>query len=427
MAKLVVFGKSVFTPRSGILTNVMLEIHDGVISKITRFGTKPDIEADIVLPGFIDPHVHCRDGSQSQKETIQTAGLAAAHGGVTQIHDMPNTDPPILGKSDVEARLERAGKSGIRVKYMMYAGLTSRRGQIREAVEAVNKYQQVAGLKLYAGESVGGLGVTEPGEQEKVYESLARLKYTGMLMVHCEKTSAFLQEPWRVNYPESWCDIRPPAAELSSVKDQIRFATKAGFRGRLHVCHVTMPESLSLLRDAPKSLRVSCGVTPHHLMFSREVMGRARGLFYKVNPPLRSRESVDKLATHLTSGTIRFIETDHAPHKISEKLGQPFASGMPELDTYSNFISLLYNRLHIHLEDLVKLTSGNAQRLFGLPGHDIEIGNVANLSLLDMKPETVNKENLLTRCGWSPYEGMTFPGRCKGTIVNGKIVYRELE
>jgi len=424
MSKLVIFGKTVVMAPGKVHANVFIQIHRGRIYRLTHFGHDPDITADVVLPGFIDPHVHCRDRRQSGKETIKTASEAAVHGGVTQMHDMPNTDPPIMSEDGVLKRLETAEKSGIRVKYMVYAGLTSSRSQIREVAKAVEKYPQVAGLKLYAGESVGGLAVPEPKKQLDVYRALASLKYKGVLMVHCEKESEFLQKIWSVRNPATWCEIRPPKAETESVLDQIRFAVKAGFRGHLHICHITLPESILLLKKAPKTLRISCGVTPHHLLMNSDLMKKkSRGLYYKVNPPLRSREAVFGLVRQLLVGNVDWIETDHAPHTVNEKLNAPFASGMPELDTYSNFIAALNMHFQIPWDDIVSLTSLNAVKSFGLKRRGIESGDEANLTLLDMKSEIIKRGNMRTKCGWSPYEDMTFPGRCKATVVDGKVAY----
>ena len=426
MSKLVIFGKNVVASATKVVANVFIEIHRGKICRLTHFGKDPDIVADVVLPGFIDPHVHCRDWKESRKETLKTAAQAALHGGVTQIHDMPNTDPPILTEDDIKKRLETFEKSRIPVRYMLYAGLTAQRSQIREVVRAEKKYMDVAGLKLYAGESVGELGVTDPEKQLGIYKDLADLKYTGVLMVHCEKESELLKKTWSVNNPETWCDIRPPNAEIESVRDQLNFAIKTGFRGHLHFCHITLPESLEMIKIAPKTLRVSAGVTPHHLLLGYESMKKkSRGLYYKVNPPLRMREKAAGLAAHLLAGRVECIETDHAPHLVREKLNAPYASGMPELDTFSNFVSLLNTQLRIPFGDIAKLTSLNAANIFGLGLRGIEHRNEADLTLIDMRPEVIKRGNMKTKCGWSPYEGMTFPGRCKAVVISGNIAYLE--
>ncbi len=423
MSKLVLHGKTVVCGPGKIHTNAYVEIHDGKIYRLTNFSEKADITADVIMPGFIDPHVHCRDWNQSGEETIKTAGEAAMHGGVTRMHDMPNTSPPILHHTDVEKRIETYRKSRTPVEYGIYCGVTCRQAQIREAVEAVSRYDEVVGLKMYAGESTGNLQLTDPKDQALVYKTLARLGYKGILMVHCEKMSKCKNKVWSVNRPETWCDIRSPSAETESVRDQIDFAVKSGFKGKLHICHSSLPETVSLANGA-RNVKVSCGATPHHLLLSYESMqNRSRGLYYKVNPPLRKREKVQALVKELYDGNIDWIETDHAPHRLSEKLNAPFFSGLPGLDNYANFIAALNIHFRMPFDNLVNITSFNAVKAFKLPGREIKAGNEANLTLLDMRPETVERKDLKTKCGWSPYEGMNFPGRCKATIINGKVAY----
>jgi dihydroorotase len=428
MTKLRVFGKAVLVPPATMRANVFIEIDKGKVQRLTQFGKDPDITADVVMPGFIDPHVHCRDWRQSHKETISSACEAAAHGGVTQIHDMPNTDPPVLCSDDVERRLETARESPVPVKYMLYAGLTGDKRQVKDAVESVRKFRQVAGLKLYAGESFGSLGVTDIEKQREIYRMLARLRYAGVLMVHCERSSRIMEDRWSVNNPETWCDTRAPEAEVEAIRDQIAFASKAGFRGHIHICHVTLPESVKVIRNAPRSLKVSCGATPHNLMLTRESMkAKSRGLYLKVNPPLRSGKDVIGLTGHLVKGDVDWIETDHAPHTINEKLNHPFCSGMPELDTFSNFAAGLNRDFGLSWSEIAMLTSMKAEKVFRLKRRGTRPGNEATLTLLDLRPETIERKNLKTKCGWSPYEGMTFPGRCKATIVSGEIAYLDKE
>jgi len=282
----------------------------------------------------------------------------------------------------------------------------------------------VMGLKMYAGESVGTIGITDINDQLFVYKALAKLSYSGILMVHAEKMSLFSDVEWSVNHPESWCGIRVPKAETEGVKEQTELASKAGFRGRLHICHASLPETVQMLRKLPKTRNVSCGATPHHLMLNYDnMLDKTKGLYCKVNPPLRKREKMEGLMRLLAAGKIDWIETDHAPHTLNDKLNAPFLSGMPELDTYGNFVSKLIREFRFPFSDILRITSANAAGTFGLGKREIREGAPATMSLLDMKPETISRKSLRTNCGWSAYEGMEFPGRCRATIVNGKIAY----
>ena len=426
MSRIVLFGKAVVSAPGKVNTNAFVEVHDGKVYKLTNFSGKPDISADVIMPGFIDPHVHCRDWNQREKETIRTACAAAAHGGVTRIHDMPNTDPPVLTQDDVVRRIEDAAKSSCPVEYGLYVGVTDGPGQIRQAAEAVSKYPQVMGLKMYAGESTGGMALSDPDDQLMVYKVLASAGYKGVLMVHCEKESLFKGESWSVNNPETWCALRPPESETESVREQIELAVKAGFKGHLHVCHATVPETAKIIAGSPSTLSVSCGLSPHHALLSSESMrNKSRGLYYKVNPPLRSAEDAMGMVKALISKRIDWIETDHAPHRLAEKLNHPYLSGVPGLDNYANFATLLNAEHGIPFADMVGITSFNAAAAFELGDRSIKAGNPANLTLIDMAPEKFDRRSVKSKCGWSPYEGMTFPGRCKATLVNGQVAYLE--
>ena len=421
MNRITVFAKTLAAAGGKELSHVFIEIDQGRIRRISHSGSRPDISADVALPGFIDPHAHCRDWGQSHKETFRTAGEAALNGGITQLHDMPNTDPPVLWREDAERRIADAAKAGIKPSYRIYMGVSADARQLEEAAGFSKACPEVAGLKLYAGESFGDLGVTEPGQQSEVYKTLAGLRYRGVLMVHCEKASLFANDRWTAERPETWSEARPPQAETEAVRDQLRFALNAGFQGRLQICHATLPEAVSLISNAPGTLKAGCGATPHHLILDSEMMaGRAGGLLLKINPPLRGPDDAAGLRSLLTSGRISWLETDHAPHLLHEKLNPPYCSGVPELDTFAGFVCHLNRELGIPWDRIASLTSLNAARAFGLGSRAIEPGNEANMTLLELSPQAVERGRLKTACGWSPYEGMAFPGRCCGTVIAGE-------
>ncbi len=296
---------------------------------------------------YIDPHVHCRDWDQSYKATIKSVTETARRNGVVAIVDMPNTQPPITSRELVERRLETARKEGCIEGYYLYVGATSDPAQIREAVEIVNTNRHVLGMKLYAGKSVGNLEVSGEEGQRAVYRTLAQLGYTGVVMLHCEKESMFKMELWDPRKPFTWSLARPAEAEIESVRDQIKFAKEFGVKAHLHVCHISMPESVRLVDEARSQIRISCGVTPHHLTLSTNDMRSEAGIVYKVNPPLRDFGSMAKMRELLKRGKIDFVETDHAPHSDEEKLFGPekpasaYMSGIPSLESYSTFIETL--------------------------------------------------------------------------------------
>lgn len=294
---------------------------------------------------MIDPHVHCRDWGQSYKETIEHALVVAEKIGLSGIFDMPNTSPPINSRKLIEQRLTDAGKIKSSVFYGIYAGLTSDKNQIREVVKSWRElFPKVVGLKMFAGHSVGNLGIVKEGEQKLVYQTLAEEGYAGVLVVHCEKESLLKPSLWNPSNPKSHSFARPPESEIESVRDQINFAQFYKFKGVLHIAHVSVPESIDLIEKVrqQKGIRISCGLTPHHCLLNYDLIPESKkGLSYKVNPPLRRQDFSKRMLAFLKQGKIDWIETDHAPHTLKDKLEEPFTSGFPGLPFYPHFLNFL--------------------------------------------------------------------------------------
>ena len=330
---------------------------------------------------MIDPHVHCRDGNESYKETIKHALSVAYRAGISAIFDMPNTDPPITTRERVVERLDTAKAANSPVFYGLHVGITADPNQIKDAVQCYGKFFRrmfisrdgraaVVGLKMYAGKSVGDLAVVKEEEQQRVYKTLAKEGYNGVLVVHCEKESLLKPKLWKSSDPESHSYARPPRAEVESVKDQISFATEYRFPGQLHIAHVSVPDSVELVKGAKKAgkIKISCGVTPHHLILNTEAQSRLdprKGLLYKVNPPLRPKSYGTKLMEYLKNGDIDWIETDHAPHKFSEKVGERFMSGLPGLHFIPHFLRYL-KKTGFSERQLFDLTFENANHAYKL-------------------------------------------------------------
>jgi dihydroorotase len=325
---------------------------------------------------MIDPHVHCRDWDQSHKETIRHALAIAEKTGLSGIFDMPNTSPVIVTRELIERRLADADKVKSSVFYGLYAGLTSAPDQIREVVRAWGEFfPRVVGLKMFAGHSVGNLGIVRGEEQRRVYRTLVEEGYDGVLVVHCEKESLLRPDLWDPKNPKSHSHARPNESEVESVRDQIRFASESGFEGTLHIAHVSVPASVEWVDYALEvsDLRVTCGLTPHHCLLNyEEIPEGEEGLLYKVNPPLRNANSQRRMLELLKEGRINWIETDHAPHTLGEKLTSPFMSGFPGLAFYVHFVNLLRDK-GFGENRIRALTHENICNTFGidLPERDI--------------------------------------------------------
>ena len=301
---------------------------------------------------MIDPHVHLRDWGQSDKETVRHGLSVAYRAGLDALFEMPNTEPPLTGRKTIDRRLALAdqvlGDLDGPMFHGLYAGVTADKDQLAEVVEAWRDlFPRVVGLKMYAGHSTGRMGLVTEAEQSRVYRALSELGYTGVLAVHAEKESLLLTksngEPdWDPDSPETHADARPPAAEVASVEDQLTFAAEARFQGTLHIVHISTLRSLASVEQARRdgTIAVRCGLTPHHGLLTREMMRGPEGLLAKMNPPLRQAYDQQGLLAGLLDGRIDWIETDHAPHTVADKI-QRYASGIPVLPFYPRFVQRL--------------------------------------------------------------------------------------
>jgi len=316
----------------------------------------------------IDTHVHCRDWNQSYKATIKQVTELARKNGIMAFIDMPNTEPPIFSIKEVDSRIGRADSEGCLNGYYLNVGLTKDVKQIREAA-IVTINPRVVGLKYFtSGKKTDALAITNERDQYKVYETLTRCNYTGNITPHCEKESLFNLGRFNPKEPWTWNDERPPVSEEEAVKDQIRFAMETGFKGHIHIPHVSYSRTIDAIEKAAKEISISGEVTPHHLLYSTDDMRGETGLDKKTNPPIRSIEDVNllwhKLKEISSKNQVLFtIGTDHAPHTLKEKRSYPYASGHQSLLIYQQLLDELRNHGFSEAE-IDNLTYWNAKKIF---------------------------------------------------------------
>ena len=321
----------------------------------------------------IDPHVHLRDGEfQSHKETLRHGFKTAWKAGLSAVFEMPNTIPALTSELVINKRIKAGEKALNELQLPLFHGIlpgtTANEKQIMEVVDLWKRlFPKIPGLKMFAGQSTGNMGITEYEDQQQVYRVLAEQNFRGVLMVHCEKESLLRPDLFNPGNPETHLLARPPEAEIESVRDQIALAEKEGFRGTLHICHISVPESLYILEEKRKtvSFSITCGITPHHTLLSVEEMKKPAGIMLKVNPPLRPEAMQKEMFAALINGRIDWIETDHAPHTVEEKM-ENYASGIPGLQFYNRFIEILYKNGLSH-KTVNNLTFGNIVRTFSIP------------------------------------------------------------
>jgi len=314
---------------------------------------------------IIDAHVHCRDQNQRDKETIFHALRVAGEVGLAAIFDMPNTDPPVISKKNVLERLALAERVSTKAFYGTHMGLTADKAQIKEAVETYKEYfPRVVGLKLYAGPSVGSLAVSKEEDQLSIYKTLTELGYEGVLVVHCEKESLLREDLWNPLKPITHTLARPPEAEIESVKDQIRFYHYSKFPGHLHITHISDPRTVEIVYNEKHNANISSAITPHHALLDKSIMERENGAFWKMNPPLNTKEAADTLLKYLKEGKIDIVSSDHAPHTYKEKT-EKYLSGIPVLPFWPWFVNILKEK-GFSEKRIREITFSNVAKIYGL-------------------------------------------------------------
>ncbi len=367
-----------------------------------------------LLPGAIDPHVHCRDLGHAYKEDWKTVSMAAAAGGVTSIFDMPNTNPATIDESSLLAKREVAASKSI-VNFGFHLGAT-----VDNSLWVKGK--KPLGVKIYMGATTGDLLVEDEAALESHFSNDA-----SVVIIHAEDNTRMKENSDRLRYrsdPIVHTEIRDNCCAHICVDRAMKMQEKFGTK--LLIAHASTKKEVETVRAAKNAGRtVYMEVTPHHLFFSKRDMLK-QGNFLRMNPPLRSSEDVEELWRGLVDGTIDMIATDHAPHTIEEKSSSYWdaPSGVPGLDTMMPLMLNLVNEGKISMKRLVELTSKRAAEIFGLNKGEIAVGKDADLILVDLGFEhELRNDSVYSKCRWTPFDRFKVKGKVVTTIVNGNIVY----
>tara|TARA_Y100000310_G_scaffold324914_1_gene387524 strand:- start:33396 stop:34454 length:1059 start_codon:yes stop_codon:yes gene_type:complete len=317
---------------------------------------------------MFDPHWHARDfQSQRHKETIAHSLEVAYACGLDAIAAMPNTNPPLTTHALVKEYLSIADQAKSPVEFFVHGGLTSDPEQIKGIVEAWQTEKNLIGLKAYWGRSTGDLSIVELHEQYKTIQTLAREGYDGVLVSHCEKESLMNDKAYDKLNPRTWSThARPEEAEVESFKDILRIARDVKFQGTIHVAHVSTTRVVDLIHSYSRinpDIKLSCGITPHHLLMNYRMLDGPHGRWYKCNPPLRSPETVSGMQERLLENKITNIESDHAPHTEEDKSQEIPASGLGNA-TFWGWQKYHLRELGCSPKQVEDLTSNNAKTLY---------------------------------------------------------------
>jgi dihydroorotase len=409
-------------------------IEDNIIKEIeTSISVKSadmiviDAEGNYVLPGMIDDQVHFREPGLTHKANIETDSKAALAGGITSFIEMPNTNPQTTTVEKLEEKFAIAAESSHANYSFMFGGTND---NLDEILKVDSK--TVAGLKLFLGSSTGNMLVDDPKVIEKIFSS------TNMVIsVHCEDEATIRAN--LTKYKKKYGDDIPmekhpiirseEACYLSSSK-AIELAKKTG--ARLHVFHLSTGKETNLFSNKIplKDKKITAEVCVHHLWFSDKDYAK-KGSHIKWNPAVKTASDRDQLWKALLDDRIDVIATDHAPHTLEEKnnVYTSAPSGGPLVQ--HAYVALLeaHHQGKISIEKIVEKACHNPAILFDVEKRGyIKEGYYADLVIADLNsPWTVNKDNILYKCGWSPFEGSTFKSRITHTFVNGQLVYNNFK
>ena len=418
---LLIRGGNVATPNG--IAPADIGVIGGRIAAIGSLSSAP--AADVfeakglhVLPGVMDTQVHFREPGNEHKEDLATGSLAAILGGVTAVFEMPNTAPPTTTRAAIEDKLSRA-KGRMHCDHAFYVGATPANiGALAE----LERMPGVCGVKAFLGSSTGTLLLN------KEEDILAMLKAgRRRVAVHSEDEDRMiarkhLAERGRPDTHPIWRDAE--SARMSTER-VLRLAKQAG--RRLHVLHITTGDEIPLLAGAKDFCTAE--TTPQHLTLSAPECYERLGTYAQMNPPIRDESHRQALWAAVTDGIIDVIGSDHAPHTREEKnrVYPDTPSGMPGVQTLATILLDHVNKGRLTLQRFIDLTASGPQRIFGIAGKGrIACGYDADFTIVDMgMSRKIENKWIASRCGWTPFDGMTTKGWPVATILRGTAVMRD--
>lgn len=403
-------------------------IKDGRIEKIAAtIDQKADQEINAeglhLFPGLIDDQVHFREPGLTYKADIFTESRAAVAGGTTSFMEMPNTVPNTLTQKLLQDKYDIAQDTSL-ANYSFFMGAAN------DNLEEVLKTnpRDVCGIKVFMGSSTGNMLV----DNEKALEAIFSQAPT-LIATHCEDEATIQANlaAYKAKYgDEVSIEMHPlirseEACYLSSSK-AVELAKKNNTR--LHILHISTAKEIALFRnDIPlEEKRITAEACIHHLWFS-DADYKTKGNFIKWNPAVKTANDRDAILKAVLDGHIDVIATDHAPHTLEEK-SQPYLqapSGGPLVQHALQALLDMVKEGKLTLEQLVQKSAHNTASLFQIEQRGfIREGYWADLVLVDLnKPYTVTKDNILSKCGWSPFENHTFSSTIEHTFVSGNLAY----
>jgi len=381
-------------------------------------GETVDATGLTVLPGVIDTQVHFREPGLEWKEDLETGSRAAALGGVTAVFEMPNTEPNTTDPDTLADKLDRA-RDRMWTDHAFYIGGTHDNARFLGELE---RLPGCCGVKVFMGASTGTLLVAD---DDGVREVLRHVKRRATFHSEDEYRLADRRPLARTGDWTSHPEVRDPESAIMSTRRLVGLARETG--ARIHVLHVTTAEEVEFLAHHKDVATME--LTPQHLTLDGdEAYERLKGLA-QMNPPIRNNYHIAGLWRGIEQGVADVLGSDHAPHTLEEK-ARPYPaspSGMPGVQTLVPVMLTHVANGRLSLDRFIDLTSHGANRVFGIAGKGrMAEGYDADLTLVDLKARHVLKhEDMATRSGWTPFDGMECTGKAMATIVRGRVVMRD--
>lgn len=414
------------TIRTGdlLIKNERLEKIGGTI-QTAEASTEIDATGKFVLPGIIDDQVHFREPGLTHKAELKTESRAAVVGGVTSYMEMPNTNPPALTQELLEQKYQRASQVSLS-NYSFFMGASN--DNLEEVLKTNDK--TVCGVKVFMGSSTGNMLV----DDQKVLEELFA-KVPMLIATHCEDEATIRANmaEYKIKYGDDVPMHLHP--EIRSVEGCLKSSTLAvemaqRHNTRLHILHISTADELDLFDNSIplEEKRITSEVCVHHLFFNADDYA-LKGAGIKCNPAIKDKKHQEALLPALLDDRLDIIATDHAPHTAVEKANPYFKSpsGVPLIQHTLNIMLDFYEKGKISLEKIVEKMCHAPAQCFKVDKRGyLREGYWADVVIVN--PEdylTVNKGNLLYKCGWSPLEGHTFKGNIETTIVSGHLAYHQ--
>ncbi|MCJ2543305.1 dihydroorotase [Thermostichus vulcanus] len=399
-------------------------VRQGIIAQMDRSiapeGITQVIEAEgkTLMPGVIDPQVHFREPGREHKEDLQTGSWACARGGVTSFLEMPNTDPLTINQAALDDKLARAASKCV-VNYGFFIGATV------DNLKDLQTVQGACGIKIFMGSMHGPLLVDDQAALERIF---AETDPKFLIAVHAEDlTRIRARQAIFAGQTDVAIHSQIQDEESALIASQRALDLSTRYQHRLHILHLSTGLEVELLRQH-KPTWVTAEVTPQHLLLSTADYARL-GSLVQMNPPLRDPSNNEQLWQGLRDGILDCIATDHAPHTLEEK-AQPYPqspSGMPGVETALPLMLTAAQQGRCTLAQVVQWMCEAPARLYGIPNKGrLQVGYDADLVLVDLHtPQPVRREEVLSKCGWSPFEGWELVGWPQVTVVGGQIAFRE--